>query len=139
MTNAILIRFIEKMDSTVVSDNHFKLSDKDQKNIQLVEQFLNNHLFGDFPGIEKTAKKIGISPTKLKNDFKSKHGESIYQYFRYKQLSAAYEFLTQEKYTVKEVATLFGYENASKFSAAFKKVYAVNPSEICARKDTSKI
>lgn len=134
-TTTILNNFIEKLDAIVDSENHFKLSDKDQKNIQLAEQFLNNHLFGDFPGIENIAKKVGISPTKLKSDFKNKHGESIYQYFRFNQLSLAHEFLKQGKHTIKEIATIFGYENASKFSAAFKNVFGVNPSEINTNED----
>lgn len=130
ITYDVLFHFIEKLNSEVISENHFKLSDSDRKNIQRVEQFLNANLFGDFPGIEKTAQKVGISPTKLKNDFKSMHDASVYQYFSGCQMQAARELLLLKEHTVKEVANLFGYENASKFSAVFKKTFDLNPSDL---------
>lgn len=128
ITYGVLINFIEKLNSEIISENHFKLSDTDRKNIQRAEQYLNDYLFGDFPGIEKIASKVGISPTKLKSDFKSMHDTSVYRYFSVQQMRAARGLLLQRKYTVKEVAGLLGYENASKFSAAFKKVFNVVPS-----------
>ena len=73
---------------------------------------------------------VGISPTKLKNDFKSMHDTSLYQYFNAHQMQVARELLLLKKYNVKEVAALLGYENASKFSAVFKKTFGYNPSEI---------
>lgn len=129
-TYQILLQFIEKLNTEVISENHFKLNDNDRKNIQRAEQFLNDHLFGDFPGIEKVARKVGVSPTKLKNDFKGMHGTSVYQYFSKQQMIAARELLLQRKYTIKEISSLFGYENASKFSAVFKKVNGINPSSV---------
>jgi AraC-like DNA-binding protein len=129
-TYNVLSYFIEKLNTEIISENHFKLNDADRKNIQRVEQYLLDNLFGDFPGIEKTAKKVGISPTKLKTDFKSMHDMSLYQYFSKQQMQTAHELLLQKKYTVKEIAGLLGYENASKFSAVFKKSFDVIPSEI---------
>ncbi|MGV3613654.1 MAG: helix-turn-helix domain-containing protein [Fluviicola sp.] len=126
----VLHHFIKKLNLEVISENHFKLNDKDRKNIQRAEQFLNDHLFGDFPGIDKTARKVGISPTKLKNDFKSMHDTSLYQYFSARQMQVAQELLAQKKHTVKEIAGLLGYENPSKFSAVFKKTFDLSPSEI---------
>lgn len=126
----ILYRFIEKLDTEIISENHFSLNDKDRKNIQRAEQFLTDSLLGNFPGIEKIARKAGISPTKLKNDFKEVHNITVYQYFSKQQMIAARELLLQRKYTIKEISTMFGYENPGKFSAAFKKVFHLNPSEI---------
>ena len=126
----VLHHFIKKLNLEVISENHFKLSDKDRKNIKRAEQFLNDQLFGDFPGIDKIARKVGISPTKLKNDFKSMHDTSLYQYFSAQQMQVAQELLAQKKHTVKEIAALLGYENPSKFSAVFKKKFEYNPSEL---------
>lgn len=122
--------FIEKLNHEVISENHFKLSDKDRKNIKRAEQFLLESLLGDFPGIEKVAAKTGISPSKLKSDFKSMHDASLYQYFSSHQMQAAYDVLLQDKYEIREVALLFGYENASKFSAKFFKEFGVMPSKV---------
>lgn len=124
----VLNRFIKRLNAEIISENHFKLSDKDRKNIQRAEQFLNDHVFTGFPGIEKISQKIGVSPTKLKNDFKSIHDTGLYQYFSAQQMKAAHQILLQRKHNVKDVAALLGYENASKFSAAFKKNFNVSPS-----------
>lgn len=126
----VLGNFVGKIDAEVISENHFELSDTDRKNIQRAEQFLNDRLFGDFPGIETTAHKVGISPTKLKNDFKSMHNSTLYQYFSSRQMRAAHELLLQKRYSIKEIATLFGYENASKFSAKFLKEQEILPSQV---------
>lgn len=122
--------FIGKIDAEIISDNHYELNDTDRKNIQRAEQFLNDKLLGDFPGIETVARKVGISPTKLKNDFKSMHNTTLYQYFSSRQMKAAHELLLLKRHSIKEVATFFGYENASKFSAKFQKELNVLPSQI---------
>ncbi|MDX5320418.1 MAG: AraC family transcriptional regulator, partial [Bacteroidota bacterium] len=126
----VLHRFIAKLNQEIVVDNHFGLSDTDRKNIQRAEQFLNESLFGDFPGIEKTARKVGISSTKLKQDFKSIHKVTLYQYFSTRQMKVAYELLLTKTYSIKELAILFGYDNASKFAAKFQKEMKLLPSQV---------
>lgn len=93
-------------------------------------RLLNDNLLNSFVGIEKIAKKIGVSPTKLKADFRSMHNKSIYQYFSSQQMQAAHQLLSKNKHNVKEAAILLGYENTSKFSARFKKTLDVFPSEV---------
>lgn len=130
MTYEVILHFVEKLNTEIVSEKHFKLSDADRKNVQRAEQFLKDNLLGNFPGIEKTALKVGVSPTKLKNDFKSMHNTTIYQYFSSHQMQAAYKLLLQKTCTVKDVANLLGYENASKFSAKFYKELNMMPSKV---------
>ncbi|PBQ34383.1 hypothetical protein CNR22_22260 [Sphingobacteriaceae bacterium] len=126
----IIENFIVKTNRELIAQGHFNLNDKDRKNIQRAEQFLNEKLFGEFPGIDTIAKKIGISPTKLKNDFKCIHDTSLYKYFSDQQMKAAHQLITQKKLQVKDVAKLLGYENPSKFSAVFKKKFEVTPSDL---------
>jgi AraC-like DNA-binding protein len=130
LTYKVVENFIDKLDNELFNENHFNLSDKDRKNIQRVEQYLNDNLLVGFPGIEKAALKVGISPTKLKNDFKSIHNTSLYKYFSHQQMEVAHQLITQKNHTVTQVATLLGYENASKFSAVFKKNFEVTPSSL---------
>lgn len=130
LTFEVLLSFIDKLKMELVSENHFELNDKDRKRIQRVEQYLYEHLFKGFPGIEKTASKVGVSATKLKNDFKMVHHTSLYKYFSDQQMQAAHQLLSENNYSVKEVATLLGYENASKFTAVFKKKFDITPSMV---------
>ena len=45
-------------------------------------------------------------------------------------MQLAEQILAKKANTVKEVASLLGYENASKFSAVFKEQFGVQPSSI---------
>jgi AraC-like DNA-binding protein len=56
-------------------------------------------------------------------------GKAIFQYFQEKQMLLARELLKTEDVRVKELAQKFGYENAGKFSQAYKKHFAMLPSE----------
>ena len=120
--------FIEKFEREPVNEEHFKLSDKDRKYIQKAEKYLQENLLISFPGIEMLAREVGISPTKLKSDFKVIHNQSLYHYYRSHQMQLAHKLLTEKASTVKEVAKLLGYGNQSKFATVFKEQFGVQPS-----------
>ena len=130
LTLNLFDQFTTLYDKEPINDNHFKLSDKDRKQIKKVEKILNDSLTTIFPGIDALSGKIGISATKLKNDFKVVHNKSLYQYYRSHKMQLAEQILAKKANTVKEVASLLGYENASKFSAVFKEQFGVQPSSI---------
>ncbi len=111
-------------------EGYFNLSDADSKRIQKTVHYLKENLAGAFPGIDTIARKMGVSPTKLKNDFNAVHKQGIYQYYRYQQMNIANRLLTEKGGTVKDIANLLGYENASKFAAAFKEQFGVQPSAV---------
>ena len=110
--------------------NYFELSDVDRNKVFAIEKYLISKLTDDFEGIDSLAKQFGISPTKLKSDFKTQYGTSIFQFFREKQMQLAEQLIQSKQYTIKEVAQHLGYENASKFSAAFKECRGVLPSDV---------
>ena len=83
-----------------------------------------------FIGVEALAKKTGISSSKLKNDFKKAFGKSVYKYYNEKQLTIASAYLKNPDYKIKDVALLFGYENPSKFTKAYKELFGILPSEV---------
>jgi AraC-like DNA-binding protein len=122
--------FIDKCMHEEISEDHFKIPGKDRKRIQEAEKYLLDNILTSFPGIENVAEKVGISPTKLKNDFKTIHNQTVYNYYRYHQMDLAYKLICEKAQTVKEVATLLGYENASKFAAVFKEQFGVQPSSL---------
>jgi AraC-like DNA-binding protein len=122
-------QFTDKYNVETINDHHFKLSDRDRKYIQQTETYLLDNLLHSFPGIENIAQKVGVSPTKLKNDFKIVHNQSLYHYYRFHQMHAAHKLLKEES-SVKKVAALLGYENASKFAAVFKEQFGMQPSSL---------
>ncbi|MCS4474516.1 helix-turn-helix domain-containing protein [Clostridium botulinum] len=43
-------------------------------------------------------------------------------------MEQAIRFLSHDEMSIHNIATTLGYESASKFSAAFKKIYGITPS-----------
>ena len=95
-----------------------------------VHKKLNDCLLTEFPGIEALAVEINVSPAKLKKDFKSYFGESIYQYYLGKQLLFAYDLLTIHHKSVGDTAEILGYKNVGKFTVAFEKKFGILPSKV---------
>ena len=83
-----------------------------------------------FIGVEALAKKTGISASKLKTDFKKAFCKSVYKFYNEKQLTLATAYLQNPKYKIKDIALLFGCENPSKFTKAYKELFGVLPSEV---------
>lgn len=79
--------------------------------------------------IENLAAPFGISPSSLKNYFQGVYGKNISTWLREARMSAASMALRESNQPVAEIAAKVGYENASKFSAAFKSFLGEAPLE----------
>ena len=79
--------------------------------------------------IENLAALFGISPSSLKNYFQGVYGKNISTWLREARMSAASSALREGNQPVSEIAASVGYENASKFSAAFKSFLGETPLE----------
>lgn len=80
--------------------------------------------------IEELSKEFGVSPTKLKKDFKHLFGATIYQFYNQARMDEAYRRLKSGQYSVSEVGYDLGYSNLSKFSSMFKKVKGILPNDV---------
>jgi AraC-like DNA-binding protein len=128
----LIFNFLELCQEQKIVDRQAALTFDDQTGLSRVENYLNQHLYEKFSGIEFLSEKFGLSKTKLKDDFKSLFGKPVYRYFHERQMALAKELLAGGHVQVKEVAYKLGYENQSKFSAAFKKHHGVLPSDLSA-------
>lgn len=81
------------------------------------------------PNIETLCKIASMSQTKLRNLFKEAFGVSLGRYIQHVKLEYSLVLLSDCSRTISEIAKHLGYNNASKFSAAFKKYYNRSPSE----------
>lgn len=79
--------------------------------------------------IENLAAPFGVSPSSLKNYFQGVYGKNISTWLREARMSAASTALREGNQPVAEIAASVGYENASKFSAAFKSFLGETPLE----------
>ena len=67
---------------------------------------------------------------------KAVYGVSVYAYARTQKMHAAARMLRTGDEPIQEIAGRFGYDNASKFSEAFRGVMGVTPSEYRKRSKT---
>lgn len=81
--------------------------------------------------------EFGISDTYLQNAFRSVYGMPVISFIRFQKMQSAAQVLIHTTRTIDEIAEEFGYENESKFSAAFKKIMGDSPGVF--RKEHSKI
>ena len=70
-----------------------------------------------------------VSGTTIKSSYREAYGVSLYADTKRRKMLAAAEALRNTSCTVLEIAGSLGYDNASKFAAAFRSVHGVSPTE----------
>lgn len=79
--------------------------------------------------VQGLAKEFHVSVTHLQNAFKGVYGVPVFSYMRIHKMNSAALTLAKTDETVMDVANRYGYDNASKFAAAFKEVMGETPVE----------
>jgi len=83
--------------------------------------------------IQFLAARAGISPTKLKTVFRRVYGVPLFTYIRAEKMRFAAHELDKSNSRIVDIALSCGYDNASKFSAAFRDVIGCSPKEYRSR------
>ncbi|WP_353096829.1 AraC family transcriptional regulator [Tissierella praeacuta] len=81
------------------------------------------------PLIEELAITAEMSISKLHRCFKQIYGMTIFEYIRIEKMKKAMLMLACDELSIKNIATQCGYESSSKFTAAFKDVHKITPSQ----------
>lgn len=79
--------------------------------------------------LEELSARFDFPITSMKNCFKGVYGTSIYAYMKEYRMNAAAIRLRKTSDSITSIALQMGYDNPSKFSAAFKSVIGMTPSE----------
>lgn len=79
--------------------------------------------------IEELSKEYLINTATLKATFKGIYGQPIGTYMKEYRMKQAAVLLRQTKSTIAEIANQVGYENQSKFGAAFRDILKITPAE----------
>ncbi len=79
--------------------------------------------------LTELAEAYQISETMLKRCFRMMYGNSVYAFVKNHRLQTAAHALAETNRPIMEIALETGYENPSKFSAAFRKCYGRSPRE----------
>jgi len=110
--------------------NYMPTETPEFRKIAKAEKMLLDTIANPFLGVEHIAKKVEMSPTKLKLTFKLVHGVSMMQYHKEKKLLLAMQLIENTDMQIKNIALATGYKSSSKFTANFKKRFGKMPSEI---------
>ena len=109
--------------------HHVRISKQDITRLVKIESIIINDLTAPPPTIEALATTAAMSSAKLKRIFKDVYGTGIYSYYQKQRMQKAREMLLTGNFSVKEVGLHIGYANLSNFATAFKKEFAVLPSQ----------
>lgn len=89
----------------------------------LVQDLSRQHTVREF------AERFCLSESSIKNYFCGVYGQSIQQYAAQRRMDHAAALLRDTRLPVIAIANRVGYENQSKFSAAFRRKFGVSPRE----------
>lgn len=104
--------------------------------VKAVAEYISQNLNSKIT-VKQLTQEFGVSDTYLQNAFRSVYGMPVISFIRVQKMQSAAQVLIHTSRTIDEIAEEFGYENESKFSAAFKKIMGDPPGIF--RKEHSKI
>ena len=104
------------------------LTQGQKKIVSVIESMVSKNLSKRI-SIEILAKKYKISPSSLKKYFTQVYGMPFSAYFNKLRMETASRLIMQGKLSIGEIAEKVGYQNQSKFGAAFKKHFGKSPLE----------
>lgn len=87
--------------------------------------------FDKFPKktVVELANEAGIGRNALQSGFREIYGSNIKEYMLQVRMERARQFLEEGRKTMKQIAICCGYRSQGNFTAAFRKMYGVAPTE----------
>ena len=121
-----LLLFLSLLDGSAVCRPQQFSADISKRTQDVYQYIIENPFTKDT--IQDLACMFGLAESSLKRCFKSIAGTSIGTFVKTKRMEAAAAMLVSEPtLSIGEIGSVAGYENQSKFSAAFKSVMGVTP------------
>jgi signal transduction histidine kinase/DNA-binding NarL/FixJ family response regulator len=96
-----------------------------QKCIDAIHKELDNGEFGP----EELGNSIGISRSQLHRKLVSLTGQSASNFIRMVRLKKAKDFLSESKYSIKEIAYMCGFNSPGYFSKSYKELFGHSPGD----------
>ena len=100
-----------------------------EKITKKIKSILKKYSIEEMPSMKEISKIMGLSNYQIQRSFKSIEGISVSQYIRKKKMEYAKKLLETTDINILDIAIEIGYENPSKFSIAFKKIFGILPNK----------
>ena len=102
------------------------LSKQEKKALESVRQAIEQNILNP-PELSQLCKIAAMGQTKLRESFKKMYGVPIGTYIRQSKMKYASLLLKKNELSISSIAKHLGYQNASKFSSAFKNYFNQSP------------
>ncbi len=127
-TIELLLR-LKMLDKSLYKDERLYIPAGQAEKIKEVHKLIVDS-YGKNYTVEELSKKFGIAESTLRKNFREIYGSPIYKYIKKFKINKAAELLKSDSnLKISDVAESVGYDNPSKFAAAFKDVMGVTPNE----------
>jgi len=106
------------------------VSDQEIQQLMRVEYLLVRDFSVKPPTLPELARVSMMSQSKLKNLFKKVYDLNPYEYYQKNRMLRAKYLLSTREFSIKEIGGKLGFKNLSNFTIAFKKEFAMLPSDV---------
>ena len=132
---AELLLLLSDIDTSAYSEQRQYFPASQTAKVKEIHALITSKLEKTFT-VEELSDISGVPPTSLRKVFKAVYGAPVYQYMKAYKMKAAAEMLISERsLNIADIAQRLGYDNASKFSAAFRDVMGVTPQNYRSRQE----
>jgi len=109
--------------------SNITLSKADRDKVKFIHELLLKDLSACYT-LEQLSRQAGTNEFVLKKGFREMFGKPVYQYLLQKRMERAMQLLSNTHLQINEIAMTVGYEDASAFTRAFKKVFNMLPAQV---------
>ena len=126
----LIISLIRRMQDASVPLVGMSVNTNSDKIVEGVRSLLQERLnTASSINLNDISYRLGFSKSYIKDRFKKKTGSSIIQYYIELKIDKAKKLLSQQKYTVSEIADILGFSSVYYFSRQFKSQTDMSPTE----------
>ncbi len=123
-----LLLFLSITDLSEQGEARRYFPKKQVETVKEIKKYMIDHMDKRFT-LEELSLRSGMGLTSMKLCFKGVYGTSISAYIKAHRMRTAAHMLRQSGDSIMTIAGKVGYENSSKFAAAFKDVIGICPLE----------
>ncbi len=111
----------------IASESYTMASNTFDKNYYLIVEYINSH-FREKITLEDISRYVNMNPTSMCRYFKSKSGQSIFDYLLEVRIAIVKEALSTTDYSISEIAYSNGFNSIPNFNILFRRVVGMTPS-----------
>lgn len=120
---------LKMLDKTLYTDDRVYIPAGQAEKIKEVHKLIIDSPSKNYT-VEVLSQRFGIPESTLRKNFREIYGSPIYKYIKKFKINKAAELLKADSsMKISDVAESVGYDNPSKFAAAFKDVMGLTPFE----------